>query len=104
MKAIADRLDVSIGTVQRWRDRGHVLLYYRSGKGQNRRAWYTNDELITLSEIARCREDRLKVGLRRKKKESTTAAANSKQPKVEERSGDHTPQHVVSGDSEQEKD
>ena len=86
LSEIAERLNLHRDTVAKRLDQKNLLAYKRRRpkptSGQGQRVWYTNDRLIDLWEVTRCKqsleERAVKRAARAKRKLEALAQANKK--------------------------
>lgn len=57
MKQIAAHLGVTRNTVEKWRTRHSLFMYWRQNPATNRLCWYSNTALLLAWEMARARQD-----------------------------------------------
>lgn len=84
LEAIARRMNVCQATVRYWLDHRDFLAYHRGG----RNAWYTNDGLISIWEIAqasRSRQKRAAASPKYRTKLAAKRALNAPEPVQEQR-------------------
>jgi hypothetical protein len=78
-RAICDRMSWAHPSTVPRQVRLYGFLAYQRRRGQNpRRYWYTNDQLITAWEIARCKADREKLLEREAAKDGQLASQDGK--------------------------